>query len=251
MKVWIRDACGWTSDFGSSNGWLSIDLLWFARMGQSIGTAHDAAPLGAPYHRLPGVQSALDSICPTEAQPVQFDLHPDLRVPTSPVVPGLVDLVGSRVLRIRLEYCFLISPPWPTLPTADFEALAHQGWFEGLIIAPYTHSAVVIPAGSAAMGDPSDLQHANQMDWLWWDRKYTRSQNMKTASVGAPFVSTTLVFSDIDTRNGRRIEQLGNSLYWHIKPSGNPPPPATPQQGTTFNGGVASWSVLLDVPSMG
>lgn len=241
-RVWIRDTCHWRTDLGSEDGVLSIDLLWKARTGIGIGTGPDT-PLKLTDVR-PDLQDKVQTFCGTE--PVHIDIHSGMRSADTYGLPTQLNIQGARVSRVRLNYGLIFSQMDPPIPP-DYEAVADAGWFEGLIVAPFAHDAVVVPEGSAVLGFPASEVHAVNLDWLWWSRKYRLTHSYKSYSLGSiPFTDSSLTYSEIDTRNGRRLNEYGDSLYWQIQAS--PATTSAPLEGQTINGGVANWSVLLELP---
>lgn len=238
MKLWVRDSIVSKTDFGSNDGVFSIDLLWKARSGQTHG--EDAPPALLSKLFPPGATRASGAI----------DLQSDMRAPVDTGLPTpSIDILGASVLRTRLNYGLIFSPVFPTLPTTtDWESVANAGWFEGLIVAPFGHSAGLLSNDAGVNGQPAGAYHAVALDWMWWARKYNYANSYKIRGTGGVngLLDSQIVYSEIDTRNGRRFTEMGTSLYWHITPSAATTSP--PVQGMTVNGLVANWSILLDVP---
>lgn len=235
-RVWIRDSIVWTTDVGSSVGTLSIDLLLKARTGETHGGDQPILRAEERQSLRPGVFVAKDAT----------DVYPDMRAPIASGLPTTLNIQGARISRIRLQYGLIFAPTIGTPIAPDYEHPIAQGWFEGLIVAPFNHAFTVIPFNPAVLGHPQSADHAVQLDWIWWSRKYIHSQSFRTIGTGVGIGDSAAVYSEIDTKNSRSLSEFGDSLYWQVAPSG--PGPSAPIEGSTINGGVANWSVLLDLP---
>lgn len=235
-RVWIRDAMVWTTDCGSNDGFYTFDLLWKARTGAGQGTGTDTEP--------PAVQvvPAGISIGPRTKD---VDVRSDMRAATETAnIATTLNIQGAQVERIRLKYGFVVSKLAPSA-APNFETPLAQGWYDGLIVAPWQHQAVV--AGGSLLGNPQETYQSTALDWIWWQRQYLQESSVKNISTaGLPFTSETLVYNEIDTRNSRTLSEYGSSLYWNVAPSRATQ--SVPTTGTTINGGCAAWSVLLRLP---
>lgn len=237
-KIWIRDAVVWKTDVGSSDGILTFDLLHKARTGKGAGTGPDALSFA---QTLPGspVRGPRAS---------NLDIRSGMRSTVETGLLGGLAISGARILRTRLHYGLIVPGFGATPPVdPDWETPADRGWFNGLVVMPWSHPADVMSEGEGAPALPANSQYSVTVDWMWWSRVYMNSNGYKKVSVeGVSVLDSALVYDEIDTRNGRRIESPGNSLYWVIQPSF--PTASAPTTGTTINGGVANWSVLLQLP---
>lgn len=229
-KIWCRDSIIWTNDVGSTDGTLSIDLLSKLRFGESFSEAE------TPDQSLADFPQVLPE------PPSGANFRSDLRAAAEDVGLTPTNLVGARILRTIVNYGLIFSNLAPPVGV-DYEAHVAQGWFEGLLVAPFGHKFKVFPP--LTLGDPGGKYDSVAIDWLWWSRKYMRNNTMKTFGIASAATSNA-VYDGIDTRNGRRFDVPGESLFINISPNGVTP--SDPQTGSTINGGCMSWSVLVELP---